>query len=98
MKRGTLLALALCLATNLAFAAQRHSHRGGHNFNIRTSGDANSDVCNDHLQVWSDDYDHKASAESETTVPNHLLHITAAHNGGIHVKQWDRNEIGIMVC
>ena len=98
MKRGFLLFLALCLASTMTVAGGRRSHWGNHSYNIRTSGDVNSDACADHLQISSDDFDRHAEAESETTVANRALHVTAAHNGGIHVKQWDRNEIGIKVC
>ena len=99
MKRGILLFLALCLVSTMSFAGGRRSRSwGSHSFNIHTGSDTNSDACADQLQISSDDFDRHAEAESETTVANQLLHITAAHNGGIHVKQWDRNEIGIKIC
>jgi DUF4097 and DUF4098 domain-containing protein YvlB len=46
----------------------------------------------------SDDYQSEARAEEEKVVPKQPLKITASRNGGIHVKQWDRNEIGIKIC
>jgi DUF4097 and DUF4098 domain-containing protein YvlB len=68
---------------------------GGHNF---STNDPNSDACEDHLNMSSDDYRSEARGEEEKVVPKQPLKITASRNGGIHVKQWDRNEIGIKIC
>src|SRR5215813_3739722 len=91
--------LILAVASLLAAAPQKHSgnryYSGHHNF---SNNDPNSDACEDHLNMSSDDYRSEARAEEEKVVPKQPLRITASRNGGIHVKQWDRNEIGIKVC
>jgi hypothetical protein len=93
---------ALILAlTSLLFAAPQHhsgahySYSGHHSF---SSNDPNSDACEDHMNISSDEYRSEARAEEEKVVPKQPLKITASRNGGIHVKQWDRNEIGIKIC
>lgn len=89
--------LILAIASLLAAAPQKHSgaHYRGHNF---SNNDPNSDACEDHLNMSNNEYRSEARAEEEKVVPKQPLKITASRNGGIHVKQWDRNEIGIKVC
>lgn len=92
--------LLLTLASLLFAAPQKHygSRHHGHSSGNSSTNDPNSDACADHLNMWSDDYQSQARAEEEKTLPKQPLKITASRNGGIHVKQWDRNEIGIKVC
>ena len=100
MKRSfSLLCVLLVAAASFAGASdRRHYHRhGGHNFNITSSNSA-SDACEDQLQMSSDDFSQEARAEEQKVVANQPLKITAARNGGISVRQWDRNEIGIKAC
>jgi DUF4097 and DUF4098 domain-containing protein YvlB len=94
----TILFMTASIAIFAGSHDRNHRRWGGHNFSVSTSDDSNSDDCTDHLNVWSDDYSGKARAEEEKIVGNQPLKITASRNGGIHVKQWDRNEIGIKVC
>lgn len=96
----SLLALSLLTLGLLAHADGKHGshYYGGHTFSVNTSNDPNSDACADHLNIFSDEYTGQARAEEEKVVPKQPLKIVASRNGGIHVKQWDRNEIGIKVC
>jgi len=101
MKALLTAALIFALTSAVFGEPQRHSrlrHFGGHNFSVNSGNDPNSDACADHLNIWSDDYTSEARSEEEKVVPKQPLKITASRNGGIHVKQWDRNEIGIKVC
>lgn len=92
--------LLLALTSLLSAAPQKHygGHNHGRNYGNSSNNDPNSDDCADHLNMWSDDYQSQARAQEEKTLPKQPLKITASRNGGIHVKQWDKNEIGIKVC
>jgi DUF4097 and DUF4098 domain-containing protein YvlB len=93
------LSIAVISFAGMAFAGEHKNHfySGGHNFSTSTNN-ADSDACADHMNIWSDDLSGRATGEEEKVVPKQPLKITGSHNGGIHVKQWDRNEIGIKVC
>jgi DUF4097 and DUF4098 domain-containing protein YvlB len=93
-------ALIFAVASLLVAAPQHHSgaryaYSGHHNF---SNNDPNSDACEDHMNISSDEFRSQARAEEEKVVSKQPLKITASRNGGIHVKQWDRNEIGIKIC
>jgi DUF4097 and DUF4098 domain-containing protein YvlB len=48
--------------------------------------------------MYSDDYDARVRGEEVRTVPNQPLTITAEHNGGIQVSNWDKPEISLKLC
>jgi DUF4097 and DUF4098 domain-containing protein YvlB len=99
--KALFLTILLAAFTASAFSGptdRNRRHWGGHSLSVSTNNDSDSDDCAEHMNMWSDDYSGKARAEEEKAVANQPLKIVAADNGGVHVKQWDRNDIGIKVC
>src|SRR5438874_2065152 len=98
MSKGRFLGLGLVMlvfAASTAFAADgRH---WGHNVNMNTTN-ANSTECQDHIHIYSDDLPAVAQSEEVVNLPNQPLTVSASRNGGIHVRNWDRNEIGVKLC
>jgi DUF4097 and DUF4098 domain-containing protein YvlB len=39
-----------------------------------------------------------ARGEESKVLPNQPLRVTAAHNGGIHLRTWDKKEISVKLC
>lgn len=100
MLRKTLFLAALVTALttiSLAFGGGSGRH-WGHGVSINTNDDSSSDECRDHLEIWSDDRPAEARAEEFKSLPNKPLRVTAARNGGIQVKSWDKAEIGVKLC
>lgn len=90
-----LVLLAFSLVATHAFAAD--DHRWGHNLSMNTTN-ADSTACEDHLHISSDDLPAVAHSEEALTLANQPLNVTASQNGGIHVRNWDKNEISIKLC
>jgi DUF4097 and DUF4098 domain-containing protein YvlB len=92
MKKISLLPLAILAFTTLSFA-----HDGKHysNYNTRNS---DSDNCQDHVNMYSDDQPERARSEETVTLANQPLTVTASRNGGIHVKNWDKQEFSVKIC
>src|SRR4051812_17295971 len=72
----------------------RHSSHSG-SMNINQS---DSDSCEGQIRMSSDDHPYSAYGEENKTLPNQPLTITASKNGGIRVRNWDKNEFAIKVC
>ena len=88
-----LFTIALCAAS--AFAADgRH---WGHSLSMNTNN-ADSDNCADHINISSDDLSALARSEEVITLANQPLTVKASQNGGIHVRNWDKNEISVKLC
>src|SRR4051812_34431283 len=87
-----LLAVALC---NVSFAGD--DRRWGHNLSTNTTN-ADSNDCQDHIHIYSDDLPATAHSEEVVTLTNQPLTVTASQNGGIHVRNWDKNEISVKLC
>src|SRR3954470_22481835 len=98
-KQLLVLSVMVAATFTLVFAKDnpRHNH-WGHGVSISQNDSSDSDDCAEHLQIWSDDQPSVARAEETKNLPNAPLKITAAHNGGIQVRNWDKPEIGIKVC
>ena len=92
MKKIFVLPLAILILSPLAFAAD-----GKHYTNI-TSNNSDSDDCQDHLKMYSDDKPAQARSEETITLANHPLRVTASRNGGISVKNWDKQEFQVKIC
>jgi hypothetical protein len=60
-------------------------------------GHANSDNCEDNLQVRYEGAP-ATYAEETKTVPNQPLEVTASENGGIHVTDWDQPNFSNKLC
>lgn len=88
------LSLVLPVIALLANAAETRSHNNG----ITMNDDSRSDDCAEHLRVYNDDYSANVRDEEVRTVPNQPLTITAEHNGGIQVTNWDKPEISLKLC
>jgi hypothetical protein len=94
-----LLTAALIFALTSAVFGEPQRHSRLRHFSTHTSSsDPDSDACEDRLNMSSDEYSSEARAEEEKVIAKQPLKITASRNGGIQVRQWDRNEIGIKVC
>jgi DUF4097 and DUF4098 domain-containing protein YvlB len=87
------LVLPVCVWT-----ARAGEHRGWHGSTITMNDDSSSDDCRDHLRVGNDDYRANVRDEETKTVANQPLTITAEHNGGIQVTNWDKPEISLKLC
>ena len=86
--------LAFAFST-IAFAGD--DHHWGHNLNTNTTN-ADSYDCQDHIHIYSDDLPASAHSEEVVTLGNTPLTVTASQNGGIHVRNWDKNEISVKLC
>src|SRR3954466_4542011 len=92
----------LCYLAVLAFALSTVALAGddrhwGHNLNTSTTN-ADSYDCQDHIHITSDDLQATAHSEEVVTLANTPLTVTASQNGGIHVRNWDKNEISVKLC
>src|SRR5438477_5842898 len=92
MKKILVLPLAILILSSLAFAGD-----GKHYTNI-TSNNSDSDNCQDHLKMYSDDKPAQARSEETITIANQPLRVTASRNGGISVKNWDKQEFQVKIC
>jgi DUF4097 and DUF4098 domain-containing protein YvlB len=103
------IALTLAFAGFMALNAQtRHSHnqwnRGNHwggNMSSNTDVETPGDACDDHFNVRFDDQDVFTAEESRTLAPAEFsrgLDVHAAHNGGVLVRGWDKNEVLVKAC
>jgi hypothetical protein len=82
-------------------AQTRHAHGWGHNYSVSTNQDAPGDNCDDHFNVQFDDQDVYTAEESKTLAPAQFaqgLTVEAAHNGGVLVRGWDKNEVLVKAC
>jgi DUF4097 and DUF4098 domain-containing protein YvlB len=93
MKRLLVVLLALPICAVMLRAAEP----GSQNSSV-TLNDSDSDDCAQHLRVYNDDYRARVRGEESHTVPNQPLTITAEHNGGIQVRNWDKPEISLKLC
>lgn len=87
------LVLPVCVWT-----AKAGEHRSWHGTSITMNDDSASDDCRDHLRVGDGDYQASVRDEESRSVANQPLTITAEHNGGIQVTNWDKPEIGLKLC
>lgn len=94
MRRLIALSLVLPICAVLASAGETRSHSN----TITLNGDSQSDDCAEHLRVSNEDYSAKVRDEEVRTVANQPLTITAEHNGGIQVTNWDKPEISLKLC
>ncbi|MCU1285524.1 MAG: hypothetical protein JWO13_1874 [Acidobacteriales bacterium] len=92
MKKSFVLPLAILILSSLAFAGD-----GKHYTNF-TSNNSDSANCQDHLKMYSDDKPAQARSEETITIANQPLRVTASRNGGISVKNWDKQEFSIKIC
>src|SRR5882724_6308686 len=92
MKKISLLPLAFFILSALAFA-----HDGKHSTNF-SSHNSDSDNCQDHLNMYSDEQPAQSRSEETLTFANQPLKVTASRNGGIHVKNWDKQEFSVKIC
>ena len=88
------LALLVISLAAIAFADDRH---WGHNLNMNTTN-ADSDDCQDHIHISSDDLRAVAHSEEVVNLANQPLTVKASHNGGIHVRNWEKAEISVKLC
>ena len=95
MKKLVLLGLVLPLCAGLARAGE---HGISRNSTVTMNDDSASDDCKDHLRVSDDDYRSNVRDEETKTVSNQPLTITAEHNGGIQVTNWDKPDIALKLC
>ena len=95
MKKLIVFGLALPLCVALARAGE---HRTWHNSTVTMNDDSSSDDCREHLRVSDNDYRSNVRDEEAKTIPNQPLTITAEHNGGIQVTNWDKPEISLKLC
>jgi DUF4097 and DUF4098 domain-containing protein YvlB len=99
MRKLLLCILTLAVAVSTAAAAVGDGHRHGrHGMSINTRNDVNSDACEDHINIYDDDHDRVARGEESKVLPNQPLRVTAARNGGIHLRTWDKKEISVKLC
>src|SRR5437899_4087210 len=92
MKKISLLPLAILILSSLAFAGD-----GKHNTSF-TSNNSDSDNCQDHLKMYSDDKPAQARSEETITLANQPLRVTASRNGGISVRNWNKQEFSVKIC
>src|SRR5438105_13173090 len=87
--------LVFAFATSTAFAADgRH---WGHGVNMNTTN-ADSTECRDHIHIYSDDLPAVAQSGEVVNLPNQPLSVHASRNGGIHVRTWDKDDVGVQLC
>lgn len=94
MSRWITLSLVLPLCAVLASAGETRSQNG----TISMNDDSPGQDCTEHLRVYNDDYTANIRDEEVRNVPNQPLTITAEHNGGIQVTNWDKPEISLKLC
>src|SRR5438105_4002715 len=73
----------------------QESHR--HSSSVSLS-ESDSDSCENRIRMFSDDHPFTAYREETKNIPNQPLTVTASKNGGIHVRNWEKNEFSIKVC
>jgi hypothetical protein len=88
----TLVVLASFITLAVAQDVPHHS-----SMTVSTKN-ADSDNCQDHMNMYSDEMPAVARSEETVTYPNQPLKVTASRNGGIHVKNWDRPEFSVKIC
>src|SRR4051794_23553118 len=92
MKKISLLPLAILLLSALAVA-----QRSNRNTNYNTHN-SESDSCQDQIDMYSEDQPAQARSEETVTIANQPLKVTASRNGGIRVKNWDKQEFSVKIC
>lgn len=100
------IAMTLIFAGFVALQAQtkhsRHNNWGhGNNMSMNTDDDAPGDACDDHFNVRFDDMDVFTAEEARTLTPAEFsrgIDVQAAHNGGVLVRGWDKNEVLVKAC
>ena len=95
MRKLIVLAVVLPFCT---WTAKSEEHRSWHGSTVTMNDDSSSDDCRDHLRVGDDDYHANVRDEETKTVANQPLTITAEHNGGIQVTNWEKPEISLKLC
>jgi DUF4097 and DUF4098 domain-containing protein YvlB len=98
MRKLLLCILTLTLIATLSWAdgsGRRGNWRG---LNINTHNDVNSDACEDHIDIYDGQHDATARGEEAKILANQPVRVTAAHNGGIHLRTWDKKEISVKLC
>jgi DUF4097 and DUF4098 domain-containing protein YvlB len=91
--------MAAFLITVSAQTRHSHNHWGGTSTNA--NADAPGDNCDDHFNVTFDEGDTYTGEESQTLTPGQFaqgLTVQAAHNGGVLVRGWDKNEVLVKAC
>jgi DUF4097 and DUF4098 domain-containing protein YvlB len=94
VRRLIAVSLVLPLCAALASAGETRSH----NNTVTMNDDSSSDNCAEHLRVYNDEYNANVRDEEVRTISNQPLTITAEHNGGIQVTNWDKPEISLKLC
>lgn len=83
-------------------AQTRHSHnRWGHGTSINSNAEAAGDNCDDHFNVVFDGRDAYTAEDARTLAPSEYangLDVSAAQNGGVLVRGWDKNEVLVKAC
>jgi DUF4097 and DUF4098 domain-containing protein YvlB len=89
----------LLVAIGCGWLAQMHlaDVHASHSFSFTINDDVASDDCTQHLRMGDDD---RAAVRTEESreLPNQALIITAAHNGGVQVTNWDKPQIAVKLC
>lgn len=91
--------MAAFLINVSAQTRRQHNRWGGSSMN--TNADAPGDNCDDHFNVTFDQGDTYTAEESQTLSPAQVaqgLTVQAAHNGGMLVRGWDKNEVLVKAC
>jgi DUF4097 and DUF4098 domain-containing protein YvlB len=78
----------------LAFAQDSKRHR----LYTSTTAEDDSDNCQAHMNMYSDDMPAEARNEETIMVPNQALKVIASRNGGIRVKNWEKQEFSVKIC
>jgi hypothetical protein len=98
-------AITLIFAGFVALQAQtkhsRHNNWGHNNVSMNSDEAAPGDACDDHFNVTFDDMNVFTAEESRTLSPAEFaggLTVRAAHNGGVLVRGWDKNEVLVKAC
>jgi DUF4097 and DUF4098 domain-containing protein YvlB len=70
----------------------------GKHYTSYSSRNSDSDSCQDQLNMESDEYPAQVRNEETVTLANQPLKVTASRNGGIRVKNWDKQEFSVKIC
>jgi DUF4097 and DUF4098 domain-containing protein YvlB len=95
MKKISVLTLVALGAFSVLAAAQDQKHHS--NMTI-SSRNPDSDNCQEHMNMYSDEMPAVARSEETVTYPNQPLKVSASRNGGIHVVNWDKQEFSVKIC
>src|SRR4051812_14281591 len=102
------LALSLIFTSVMVLQAQskrhngwNHNHNHNNNVSMNTDDAAPGDACDDHFNVMFDDMDVFTAEEARTLAPAEFANgitVSAAQNGGVLVRGWDKNEVLVKAC